>query len=60
MADNLKRRRPEDPTQINIHEVWEVKYWTDKWKITKQQLIDAVKKNGTHTSKVAAALGKTP
>lgn len=60
MADNLHIRRPQDPRQINIHEDWEVEYWTKKWGITKVQLAAAVKANGTQTAAVAKALGKTP
>ena len=34
MADNLHIRRPQDPLQINVHEDWEIEYWTKKWGIT--------------------------
>lgn len=58
MADDLTIRRPQDPTKINIHEEWEVRYWTNKWKITRQQLIDAVRAVGTSAAAVARYLGK--
>ncbi|NBJ12140.1 DUF3606 domain-containing protein [Microvirga arsenatis] len=58
MPDNLNIRRPQDPTKINIHEEWEVQYWTKKWNITREQLINAVRQVGVQTSKVAAYLGK--
>ena len=58
MADDLNRRAPEDPTKINVHEKWEVQYWTKKWNITEQQLKDAVAKVGVQTKNVAAHLGK--
>lgn len=58
MADDLTIRRPQDPTKINIREEWEVRYWTNKWKITRQQLIDAVKAVGTSVAAVARYLGK--
>ena len=58
MSDNLKIRRPEDPTKINIHEEWEIDYWTTKWGITRQQLIDAVKRAGVLVVDVAKYLGK--
>lgn len=60
MVDSLHIRRPQDPLQINIHEDWEVEYWTKKWGITKAQLVAAVKAHGSRTAAVAKALGKTP
>ena len=58
MSDNLKIRWPQDPTKINIHESWEVDYWTKKWNITREQLINAVKRVGVMTKDVARYLGK--
>lgn len=60
MVDNLHLRQPQDPRQVNIHEAWEVEYWTRKWGITRQQLVAAVQAVGTQTAKVAAYLGKSP
>lgn len=60
MADNLNIRRPQDPTKINIHEPWEVEYWTKKWSITAAQLTNAVRTVGVSTRNVAAHLGKQP
>jgi hypothetical protein len=59
MADNLGKRHPQDASRINIHEDWEVRYWTDKWRISRQELIDAVKRVGVRVSEVAKALGKS-
>lgn len=42
MGDDLKRRRPEDPTKINISQPWEIDYWCDYFHCTKSQLIAAV------------------
>lgn len=58
MSDDLTIRRPQDPTKINIHEDWEVRYWTKKWNITRELLIDAVRKVGVQTANVARHLGK--
>ncbi len=58
MGDNLNIRGPQDAAKINIHEPWEVEYWTKKWGITKQQLIDAVRAVGVQTKDVARYLGK--
>jgi hypothetical protein len=58
MPDNLKIRGPEDSTRVNIHEDHEVRYWTEKWGVTRQQLADAVKKAGVKAADVAKHLGK--
>jgi hypothetical protein len=59
MADNLGKRSPQDASRINVHEDWEVRYWTDKWQISREQLMDVVKRVGVHVSDVAKALGKS-
>jgi hypothetical protein len=58
MPDDLNIRRPQDPTKININEEWEVRYWTQKWSISREQLIQAVRQVGVQTAKVAQYLGK--
>ena len=52
------RRHPQDSSHINIHEDWEVRYWTDRWQVPRQHLLDAVKRVGLQVSDVARALGK--
>jgi hypothetical protein len=58
MTDNLHIRRPQDPTKINVHEAWEVKYWAQSLGVTEQQLKEAVKAVGVSTSAVKRYLGK--
>ena len=58
MVDNLKRTRPEDPKKINIHEPWELAYWTKEFGVTQQQIKDAVKAVGVQTPAVAKYPGK--
>ena len=58
MADDLKNRGAQDRSRVNIHEDHEVRYWTEKWGITKQQLADAVQKAGVSVDAVARELGK--
>jgi hypothetical protein len=31
MADDLKNRGAQDRSRVNIHEDYEVQYWTKKW-----------------------------
>lgn len=58
--DNLNIRRPQDPTKINVHEDWEVRYWSQKWNVTPEQLKQAVREVGVYTKAVATRLGKQP
>ncbi|MBV9076671.1 MAG: DUF3606 domain-containing protein [Methylobacteriaceae bacterium] len=60
MPDDLSIRRPQDPTKINVHEDWEIRYWCKKWSVTPDQLRAAVKAVGVSTKAVAAKLGKQP
>lgn len=58
MADNLFLRGQPDRSKVNIHEPWEVEYWTKKWGITHQQLRTAVAAVGPAAAAVARYLGK--
>jgi hypothetical protein len=42
MADDLKDRGVRDRSRVNVHEDYEVRYGTEKWGITKEQLVEAV------------------
>lgn len=46
MADDKHNRGAQDRSRINLHEDYEVRYWTDKLGISKSQLEEAVKKVG--------------
>ncbi|KAB1069524.1 DUF3606 domain-containing protein [Methylobacterium planeticum] len=58
MADDLTRRRPEDPSKISLTERWEVDDWTKKFGVTEAAFRDCVERVGNSTAKVAACLGK--
>jgi hypothetical protein len=58
MADDLKDRGAQDRSRVNVNEDHEVRYWTQKWDVTKEQLMAAVKKAGVSVAAVAKALGK--
>ena len=47
MGDDLSKRGAQDRDRINIHEQWEVNYWTDKFGISREKLEEAVKTVGT-------------
>jgi Protein of unknown function (DUF3606) len=46
MPDDLTKKRPQDSSKVNINEPYEVNYWTDRFKISKAKLIEAVKEVG--------------
>jgi len=43
MPGNLDRQKPEDPTKINIHQQWELNFWTNELGVTETELKNAVK-----------------
>ena len=59
MPDDKTKRRPQDASQINIHEPYEVNWWTHEFNISKTQLVAAVKAVGVSAAAVAKHLGKT-
>ena len=58
MADDLNRRKPEDPKKININQPWEVSYWTSKFGISESKLRRAVKAVGPMAADVKAWLDR--
>lgn len=58
MADDTSKRGPQDASKINIHESWEVQYWTKKFDVTAEKLEEAVKAVGPGVEKVSKYLGK--
>lgn len=59
MSDNLTKTRPQDASRINMHEPYEVNWWTHKFGVTKAQLHAAVTAAGTGAAAVAKHLGKS-
>ena len=58
MSDDKTKRSPQDSARVNVHEDYEVEYWTHKWGVTRPELEAAVKKAGVSAKAVAAELGK--
>lgn len=56
MADDRTNRGPHDRHRINLSEVYEVRYWTDKLGVSKPQLEDAVRDVGSSAAAVEAEL----
>ena len=43
-----------------MQEDYEVRYWTEKWSVTREQLAEAVRAVGVMVKNVAAKLGQAP
>jgi hypothetical protein len=52
MPDDLRRRRPQDSSRININEPYEVEYWTQTLGVTESKLRRAVDAVGTSVEAV--------
>ena len=58
MSDDKNKRDYHDRTRINIEEIYEVNYWSQKFGITAEELIKAVKKVGPSVKDVEKHLKK--
>jgi hypothetical protein len=56
MSDDKTLRTPADAQRVNVGEDDEVRYWTDKWNVTPQQLRAAVDKVGVMADDVEREL----
>ena len=52
MADYKTKAAPQDASRINIHEDYVVRYWTEKFGVTPEQLRAAVTKVGVSATAV--------
>ena len=59
MADDLTNRSAQDRSRVNVHEDYEVRYWTKKWGVSREQLVEAVQQAGVSAKAVARHLGKS-
>lgn len=58
MPDDKTKKGPADRERVNIHEPYEVEYWTKHFGVTAQQLKDCVQRVGPMVSNVKRCLGK--
>jgi len=56
MADDPNKKDYRDRDRINVHEEHELRYWSDKFKITPDKLKETVKKAGVMVTDVEKAL----
>ena len=56
MTDNLTKKDQPDRSKINMHEDYEVKYWTKELGVSKEKLQKAVDKVGNSAAAVRKEL----
>lgn len=60
MAYDRGKRGTPDRSRINLSEDYEVEYWSKSLGVSKERLIEVVKKVGDSVQAVRSELGKTP
>lgn len=58
MPDDKTNRGPQDRARINVHEPYELSYWTKELGVTADQLRQLVQQHGVSADAVRRALGK--
>jgi Protein of unknown function (DUF3606) len=58
MADDTMKRDYRDRDRINVHEDYELRYWTKELGVTPEKLKQTVEKVGVMATDVRKALGK--
>ena len=58
MVDNLQNRGPADRSRINVHEPWELRWWTQELRVSEAQLRAAVNAVGVSAANVRRHLGR--
>jgi len=58
MSDDRTNRGPADRARINIHELYEVEYWSKELGVSPERLRELVAKHGVLAADVRKALGK--
>ena len=58
MPDDKAQKAPQDASRINVHEDYEVQYWTKEFGVTADQLRAAVQKVGVSAAAVEQELAR--
>ena len=56
MSDDTSKRGPADRSRINVNEDYEVRYWSEKFGVSEEQLRAAVARAGAMADDVERAL----
>ena len=60
MKNPIQRRSPEDLSRVELHEQWQITYWTQKLKTTQERLTRAIRERGSQTDEVRDWLAQNP
>jgi hypothetical protein len=58
MADNPNIRSGQDRKRVNVNQEHEVRWWTQKWGVSREELEKAVQAVGTSVNKIEEYLNK--
>jgi hypothetical protein len=58
MSDDKTNRGPADRARINVHEPYEVEYWSKELGVSPERLRELVAKHGVVAADLRKALGK--
>ena len=58
MSDDKTNRGPQDRSRINVHEPYELEYWTKEFGVSAERLKQLVATHGVSADKIRQALGK--
>jgi len=58
MPDNKNQKRPQDSSRINVNEDYELRYWSEKFKVSPDRLKEAVQIVGVGVEAVRQHFGK--
>ena len=58
MSDDKSKRGPQDAKRINVEEDYELRYWSEKFGVSADQLKQAVEKVGVMAEDVEKELAK--
>lgn len=56
--DDKSKQGPQDRTRINLNEDYDVRYWTETFGCTREELAAAVQLVGSSSDRVREELGK--
>ncbi|MFV9671141.1 DUF3606 domain-containing protein [Pantoea sp. KXB25] len=60
MKHAIQRRSPDDLSQVDIREQWQITYWTQGLGTTQERLTRAIRENGPQIEQVRAWLAQNP
>jgi hypothetical protein len=59
VVDDPKQRGPQDRTRVNVEQDYELKYWSERFGVSPDELRKAVQQVGTSADAVALHLGSS-